>query len=552
MELDCKRALIISRYHDDSANPIYNAYIKGIKSQSKYTYFIDYFNELGAVGKKEFEKNIFNLVNKEKINLIFFIFVSGDSILDPYFIKKLAKNRFIVMIFWDLEQFFEQIDRYYAQLADLVLLPANYEYIYKFRTFGINAIATFSLFDSSKYKMIKMKERDIDVSFVGEVNKSYRKKYIEYIQKEHINIQNYGVGSKNGKISFKKVIKIFNRSKINLSFTGTYDNSVYSFGLIVNNRIKQNKGKPIEIALCGGFVLSEYVPGIEMLFPADCIDTFKTKEEMVEKIKFYLINNSIREKMRLRAYNYAKKEYDCVNAFQKIYTKIKSITPKKEKELILDNIFIKIYTTFHFYYFIEYLQQMRVKLAIEEFKIVIKSKKLLYKDILKYIKYKTIDNLIIVFFNYNKRKNEKIEFFNHLKDYLSKLSQYKIVVFGAGNHTSSLLSWAKKHKIALDICAIADNNVELIGKEIFGKQIISFEQIKNYSNYILISSFAFESEIKEQILASQIKNLKIFTIYNNFYKKDYISGIKKNGKNIIYKYTTIDPYQNFRNILKYK
>jgi len=87
-----KKALIISRYHDDLANPIYNAYIRGIEAECEMIHFIDYFDQIAALGKKGFEKQIIDTLEKEEINLIFTIFVSGDPILDPYFLQKIAKN----------------------------------------------------------------------------------------------------------------------------------------------------------------------------------------------------------------------------------------------------------------------------------------------------------------------------------------------------------------------------------------------------------------------------------------------------------------------------
>lgn len=523
-----EKVLILSRYHEEIANPIYKAYIKGIESQCPKLYFIDYFDQLGALGKREFENQVKELLEKEKINLVFFIFVSGDPILDPYFIQNIAKNRFIAMVFWDTEQFFEQIDRYYAQLADLVILPANYEYIYKLKALNINAICPFSLFDSSKYKPTPNAQKSIDVSFVGEVTKGKRQEYIAYLEENGVNIETYGKGTKNGKVSFEKVVEIFNTSKINLSFTGTYANDVYSFCPNINNRILQNKGKPIEIALCGGFVLTEYVPSIEKVFEQHSTDTFKTKEELLEKVHYYLSNEEQRETMAKKAYNHACQNYDSLAAFKTIFKTINAITPKKEKMLIVDSIFIKIHTTFHLFYAISFLLQKRFTLAWDELKLILHYKKLIFHDVKKFIAYE---------FNIFKQRKKIQAYCNALCE---QLGNEPVVIYGAGIHTEALFQVIKNFK-ELNIKAISDKNQFLWGTKSHNVLVISPHEITQYAHHVIISSFAFEKEIEQELQMIYPENLQIHTIYN---QKFSVGLIPKN-----YSHQHMDPYQTFRNTL---
>jgi hypothetical protein len=532
------KALIISRYHDDISNPIYNAYVRGIQSQCSIIHFVDYFDQIGALGKDGFEDQIITILEQENINLIFFIFVSGDPILDPYFIQKVATNRFIAMVFWDTEQFFEQIDRYYAQLADLVILPANYEYIYKLNLLGINAICPFSLFDSTKYKPNATNmEQNIDVSFVGEVTKGKRKEYINYLEENGIDIQAYGSGTKNGRVSFERVVDIFNTSKINLSFTGTYDNSTYSFCSNINNRILQNKGKPIEIALCGGFVLTEYVPGIEKVFPNKSIDTFSTKEELLKKVKYYLNNEQLRQTMKNEAYQYSINHYDSIIAFKKIFSTINSITPKKEKELILDNIFIKIYNTFHLFYVIAFLSQGRISLAVDELKIVIKNPKFIIKDVLIHIK--------SYFISFKMRYDLK----KKINSLIIELKKNQIVIYGAGLHTIALFTRFPNLK-NLNIKAITDTDKKLQSGSFLHKKLIEPSKIPDYGDTIIISSFKFRKEIRKHIESLNFKDIKIIELYDDTISRDVVSFSRDAVSIRIHQRT--DPYQIYRNSLTLK
>ena len=525
------KALIISRYHDDLANPIYNAYIRGIQSQCPIIHFIDYFDQIGALGKKGFEAQVEEVLLKEKIDLIFFIFVSGDPILDPFFIQEIGTNRFISMVFWDTEQFFEQIDRYYAQLADLVILPANYEYVYKLQSLNINAICPFSLFDSSKYKPTEQKTLDIDVSFVGEVTKGKRQEYISYLEENGINIEAYGNGTKNGKVSFERVVQIFNTSKINLSFTGTYANDVYSFCSNINNRIRQNKGKPIEIALCGGFVLTEYVPGIEKVFDTNTIDTFLTKEELLKKVQHYLKHEQKRSGMAHAAYLHAAKNYDSIKGFKKIFEHINTITPKEHKTLILDNIFLKMHTTFHTFYFITFLLQKRFSLALEEMQIVLKHKTLSFYDVKNYLYHEKE-----FYIQKKKFQQDSSKLFNFLQ-------ARELVIYGAGIHTLSLFEIFPQLK-RCKVTAIADKNPSLWGKKLHNINIITPSEISTYANDVLISSFAFEKEIYVQLQTTLPKSITIHKLYDHKHSFDFVS------KQSLKQKQRTDPYQTFRNTLK--
>ena len=522
------KALIISRYHDDFSNPIYNAYVRGIQSQCSIIHFIDYFDQIGALGKQGFEEQIENLLVKEEINLIFFIFVSGDPILDPLFIQKVAAKRFIAMVFWDSEQFFEQIDRYYAQLADLVILPANYEYFYKLKGLGINAICSFSLFDKDKYKSLNNPSMKIDVSFVGEVTKGKRKEYISYLEENGINIEAYGNGTKNGKVSFERVVEIFNTSKINLSFTGTYANSVYSFCSNINDRILQNKGKPIEIAMCGGFVLTEYVPGIEKVFPQKDIDTFQTKEELLEKIRFYLSHESLRSKMAASAHLYASHHYDSIEAFGEIFKQISCITPKENKNLILDPIFLKVHNTFHFYYFITFLFQERFALALEEMRYIIKNRYLILKDAKRFLFWE-MPKIV-----------QKIKLKRYCNALFNSIGKEDVVIYGAGIHTLTLMEAVSTTK-NLNLKAIADKDPTKWGKKMFRVPVVSPDKITTHAKCVIISSFAFEKEIKKELLQMYADDITIYTLYDNF-NVSFTSA----------HYQRTDPYQKFRNLLVYR
>lgn len=293
----------------------------------------------------------------------------------------LEKHCFIVMNFFDTEYFFEGVDRHYAQFADLVLLP-DYNMKFMYELYDINAICTFSLFGENKYKNIVI-DKNIDVSFVGDINKSNRREYINFLKANDINIEVYGQNSDKGIISFDKMIEVFNRTKINLNFT-SYDFKAHQ-SKAINQRIKQSKGRPIEIALCNGFCLSEEASGLKHMFNLNAeIDIFISKEELLKKVKYYLKNSSNREKIESAAYEKAHKNYTNIVGFKKVFDLIEN-SENSKKYYIKDNDFLNNYISFRYYYITTAILNFNFRSFIDEVSILLKYKKLYGKSPFRYI-----------------------------------------------------------------------------------------------------------------------------------------------------------------------
>lgn len=392
-----RNVMVIS--HLWTTNTICENYCDGIKENSDNYCFVDYMYLYIKTGKKGFERKIEGMIIEKRINYIFFILGSSDLTFDINFIKKLSESSFIVMNFFDTEYFFDSSDKYYAQAANLVLLP---DYLSKFRyeLLNINAMCSFSLFSKSRYSCRNNLEKNIDVSFVGSLLTKNRKEYIDYLVKNNVRIEPYGEGTSNGYVGFDNMLSIFRGSKINLNFTSTNADSTL-FGLNIKNRIKQCKGRPIEIALCGGFVLSEYAPGMEKMFEIGKeIDVFRTKEELLQKIHYYLINEKERDDIAGRGHERAIEDYDAKTAFAKIFSNI-NIYAKRDSNVHLDEDFIRNYATFRFLYIGLFLLNRKYKNAFEEFRVFLKYRKINYRSFRMHCRYVAA----IFFYKHKRAKN---------------------------------------------------------------------------------------------------------------------------------------------------
>jgi len=367
---------VLSSY-DENINKVFESYCNGIKSNCDEYNYIDYIDLYLKKGKKLFEQHIENIVADKKIEAIFFIWWSCDLTFDIHFLERLAKKTTLVMNFFDTEYYFEAVDRYYAQLADLVILPDSLAR-YRYEHLAINAHTSFALYNGNHYINNHMVNKDIDVSFVGNLKNADRMEYVNYLKENGIKVQTYGTGSSNGFASFEEMISIFNRSKINLNFTTLAKSQNYIVPLpTINQRIRQSKGRPLEIALCGGFILSQYAAGIEDMFSIGKeFDIFCSKEEMLHKIKFYLENTKKRMEIAENGYQRALSQYETKAGFKIIFDKLKTLPPKQNYPLYVDDIFRRSYASYRFFYISRYLFSGRFSLLLKEFYVIMRHPKI--------------------------------------------------------------------------------------------------------------------------------------------------------------------------------
>ena len=122
-----------------------------------------------------------------------------------------------------------------------------------------------------------------------------------------------------GYLDSKDLNKFLNQSKIILSFNKLgYNNG---FGKLPKNYKPglHIKGRIWESILCKSFVLSEKVENFERFFiPNKELVSFKGRDDLVAKIKFYLKNNIIREKIAKKAYYRLLKDYEAGKQAQKM------------------------------------------------------------------------------------------------------------------------------------------------------------------------------------------------------------------------------------------
>jgi spore maturation protein CgeB len=123
-----------------------------------------------------------------------------------------------------------------------------------------------------------------DVSFVGSMY-GYRAEWIAALRASGIAVSCFGYGTENGTISAAEIPEIYRTSRISLNFSGSGRNS----GGMEKLDQRQIKARTFEVPGAGGFLLTEFAPGLERYFKiGNEIATFSSPSELVEKVRYYL------------------------------------------------------------------------------------------------------------------------------------------------------------------------------------------------------------------------------------------------------------------------
>ncbi len=369
------RYAVLSTLKDSFLNDLGNGYIREFVRNGAL--FIDYEEEYLRLGNRRVQEHILKTIKDKGIEVLIYQASPSDFHFSLQFFKSLQDRVFTVMTLGDSDHYFDIRDIYYAQCMDLVVV---YDCLsrYRFRQYGIESISFYSSFDRRKYVKTGG-DKMFDVSFVGDVaNKIERQEYIDYIWDNGIAVEVFGTGTRNGQISLDEMVKVFNSSRINLNFTKISLKNAIRREPLINLRLRQVKGRMIEAALCGGFVLTEYVPGIEEVFELDReIAAFDSKEEMLDKIRHFLKNEKEREEIALNGFKRAARDYDVETAIPGLVDRIEGIRKgmkKKRRDLLVDPAFSRSYVTFRAELISRLIRLKRWGFVQEELGLILKSK----------------------------------------------------------------------------------------------------------------------------------------------------------------------------------
>ncbi len=151
-------------------------------------------------------------------------------------------------------------------------------------------------------------EKKYDVVFIGK-NFGNRQMYVDYLKSNGVNVTVLGMGWEAGRASQMQMIEMFGQAKIVLNFSSSSQRPEFMF----------IKGRIFEIPATGSFLLTEVCKNLNEFFKiGEELDVFSTKEELLEKVIYYLDNEELREEIANNGKKKVLKNYTYERRFNEI------------------------------------------------------------------------------------------------------------------------------------------------------------------------------------------------------------------------------------------
>jgi len=267
---------------------------------------------------------IIELVRAERPKYVMWPSMSYE-IMGSTFQRLREIGTFVVGWFFDDECRFDDYSRWWIPYLDYVLTVDKWsvEKYQQLCTFVRHLLVTSN---PEVFKRLELEKR-YDASFIG--TKIADREYLTNKLKENgIQLKTFGRGWRSGYISLKEMIKLYNVTKVNLCFVKSYGTGTRP----------QMKDKIFDICMCGGFLLCEYLPGIENLFKIDEeIVCFTDIEEATQKIQYYLDNEAQRQAIARAGWERAQRDHAQSTWLLRIFEEIEKDTDNRKRPL-LENV----------------------------------------------------------------------------------------------------------------------------------------------------------------------------------------------------------------------
>jgi len=279
----------------------------------------NYVEKLKFLGKKRMNREILQLARAKNPNYIFYI-TYRDEIFQKT-LKKLSQEGFKVVGWFSDDHW--RFDRYSKSLAKNLFcsITTSKKAFIKYKKNNLNVIKSQWASNPKYYHPVTTDEK-YSVSFVGQ-KYGPREKILEYLRNNDIKIDVFGRGW-GTYVPFEKIISVFSNSKININISASS----------LDPKIKQIKGRIFEVPMCGGFLLTDYIDGLEEYFEIGKeIVCYEDEKDLINKIKHYLKNENERERIAKNGYRAALEKNTWDKRFLAIFKELNGIEYKSIEKL---------------------------------------------------------------------------------------------------------------------------------------------------------------------------------------------------------------------------
>lgn len=235
----------------------------------------------------------------------------------------IRRNSPVLVVNWGTDDSwkFDQASRFFAEHVDLHV-TTDFVAFENARTHGPSNVYLSQWAGSANNDAAPCSSHDCryDVSFVGSMYGD-RAEWITALRDSGIAVSCFGHGTEHGVIDAAEIPKIHRASRISLNFSGSGKRSEAA----EEQDRRQIKARTFEVPHAGGFLLTEAAPGLERYFAIGReIATFATKQELLEKARYFLENPQIRDQIAVAGHQRAVAEHTYDSRFSLILAQLHS------------------------------------------------------------------------------------------------------------------------------------------------------------------------------------------------------------------------------------
>lgn len=305
----------------------YFNFYQSLKQMGHEVELFDYMGEMQALGKESMNHKLLARAQEWRPTVTLFSLYTDQ--FEPAVIDRLREYTTTLCFFHD-DTWRVEYSRYWARHFDFFTTPDVHGEM-KYRELGLfNAIHfPFGCNEQIFRKMDVSKK--YDVSFVGAWH-PYREWLIKRLEKDGVNVKIAGHRWPDGEINQDGMVRLFNESRINLNLSNsaswdarylTSSPRAFINRLRSKKNIEQMKARIFEVSGCGAFQLSYYVEGLAHCYDIDReISVYADADDLVEKVKFYLTHEELRESIAEAAYKRTLKDHTFDQRFQIVFQRM--------------------------------------------------------------------------------------------------------------------------------------------------------------------------------------------------------------------------------------
>lgn len=315
-------------YGDSSRGRSYEYYnfYESLRIQHTVEIF-DYMQLLKKHGKKAMNEMLVQRVTEEQFDVAIFSLYTDQ--LDPVSVEA-VRNHTRTLCFFHDDNWRRDFVRFWAPRFDY-FTSSDYECRTKYVRAGLPNVIHFPFGANERLYLPLSLPRVYDVSFVGGWN-PVREWLVRRLRKFGFSVLTAGYGWPEGIVAHDVMVRMFNASKINLNLTNSrcWDVRMLLSAPINGLRqlrtpkdAEQIKARHFEINSCGAFQLTYYVEGLERAYRiGEEIGVYADPDDMIEKVRYYLVNDELREDIAAAGYRRTMNDHTFHQRFNHVFVQM--------------------------------------------------------------------------------------------------------------------------------------------------------------------------------------------------------------------------------------